>query len=95
MRIERIKGYDFPVTLFCDTEDCNTTFTVTMPGDMRRVGVWKRSLVDNVPQPQKTGERILAKCPCCNTDHKVPSHRLSPMLTKQIPYDKSGDPIIG
>lgn len=93
MRIDRVEGYDFPVTIVCDTEDCGATFTVTMPEDMRRVGVWRRSLVDNVSQPQKIRERVLAKCPCCGYEHEVALHRIPKQLLEKIPYDRADDPV--
>lgn len=93
MRIEKIVGYEFPVTISCDTEGCRTTFTVAMPGDMRRIGVWS-SITDNVAHPQKLRERILAKCPCCGKDHEVSLSHIPDLLLERIPYDKSGDPVV-
>lgn len=93
MRIEKIEGCDFPITIVCDGENCGTTFTVTMPEDMRRVGVWRRSLVDNVSQPQKIRERVLTKCPCCGYEYEVAMYRMSKKLLEKIPYDRTDDPV--
>lgn len=99
MRIEKIEGYNFPVTIVCDNVcngmECGTTFTVTMPADMRRVGVWQTNWKAGETQPQKTGERILAKCPCCGEDYEVDAKCISSLLRLQIPYDKSSNPVVG
>lgn len=96
MRIDKIEGYAFPFKQYCTTKGCGTTFTVDMPSDMRRVGVWTNGLVDNVIHPpRKTGERILASCPCCGKNYQVAHKSLPKRIIEKIPYDKSGDPVTG
>lgn len=95
MKIDKIEGYAFPFKQLCIAEGCGTTFTVDMPSDMRRVGVWTSGLVDNVIQPpRKTGERILTSCPCCGESYQVSKQSLPEGIIKKIPYDKSGDPVV-
>lgn len=94
MRIEKIEGYDFPITIQCDTKGCGTTFTVNTPDDMQRVGIWTSGLVDNVIQPpRKIGEQIQVFCPCCGEMYRANSESIPPMLLKRIRYDKSSDPV--
>ena len=95
MRIDKIEGYDFPITIVCDNAGCGITFTVTMPTDMRRKGIWKSKLVDNVHQPSKVGERLLTKCPCCGDDYPIDARRIPRNLYTQVPYDRTGDPVVG
>lgn len=94
MRIDKVEGYVFPFQQHCTTEGCNTTFTVDMPDDMRRVVVRTSGLVDNVPQPpRKIGEKIWASCPCCGQSYQVSAQAIPPMILEKIPYDFSSDSV--